>query len=282
MISKNISFLAFLYFLQGLPYGLQSRFLPLYFRTHGMSLSNISFFKLLLTPWMLKALWAPFVDKYGTKKAWLSYSMLGLCVTCIFGIFSTPNRLFELASVLFMFNLLTATQDIAVDGLAISILATSELASGNIAQVVGYKLGAVLSGGLITWLTETFNLAWGTVFLNLGVFYFAAYLLVAKIIPSARYSNYEMEIKPKNGEKHEMDQTKKEEERLEMPKQHWLVEHFRMVLSSEETRWTLLYVLIYKLGMYVLVQYLIKDLLTYHNILICKTIKDARSVSLYP
>ncbi len=93
MISRNIIFLAFLYFLQGLPYGLQSRFLPLYFRTHGMSLADIGFFKLLLVPWMLKAIWAPLVDHYGNKRQWLGYSMLGLCVACLLGSLTSPSML---------------------------------------------------------------------------------------------------------------------------------------------------------------------------------------------
>ena len=185
----NVQFLAFLYFLQGLPYGLQSRFLPLYFRTHGMSLSNIGFFKLLLTPWMLKALWAPFVDHYGTKKQWLALSMLGLCITCVLGALTSPDVVFNLAIVLLLFNILTSTQDIAVDGLAIQILSTSELASGNVAQVVGYKLGAVFSGGLLIWLVEVFNLTWSTLFLGIGCVYIVAYVCVVKILPSSNDQN---------------------------------------------------------------------------------------------
>ncbi|XP_052812189.1 major facilitator superfamily domain-containing protein 3-like [Mya arenaria] len=252
MISRNISYFAFLYFLQGLPYGLQARFLPLYLRTHGMSLSNISFFKLLLIPWMLKALWAPFVDKYGTKKKWLMYSMFGLFTTCLFGMFSTPDHLYGLALVLFLFNFLTATQDIAVDGLAVQILATSELAAGNIAQVVWYKIGAVFSGGLLIWLTETFKLRWGTIFLNVGIFYFCAFVFVTKVVPSVKFSQLEMEIMPvKNEEnKEENIPTSKQEKGSSKPKneRHWLLEHFKAVFSSKETRWTLGYVLIYKLG----------------------------------
>ncbi|WAR09495.1 TAF5-like protein [Mya arenaria] len=230
----------------------KARFLPLYLRTHGMSLSNISFFKLLLIPWMLKALWAPFVDKYGTKKKWLMYSMFGLFTTCLFGMFSTPDHLYGLALVLFLFNFLTATQDIAVDGLAVQILATSELAAGNIAQVVWYKIGAVFSGGLLIWLTETFKLRWGTIFLNVGIFYFCAFVFVTKVVPSVKFSQLEMEIMPvKNEEnKEENIPTSKQEKGSSKPKneRHWLLEHFKAVFSSKETRWTLGYVLIYKLA----------------------------------
>lgn len=235
-ISGNIAFLAFLYFLQGLPYGLQSRFLPIYFRTHGMSLSSVGFFKLLLAPWMCKALWAPLVDHYGTKKLWLIYSMVGLVITCVLGAFATPDLVFQLAVILFLFNLLTSTQDIAVDGLAIQILATAELASGNIAQVVGYKIGAIFSGGLLTWLSEYFD--WASLFFSLALVYFMACICVLKVVPGGRTVAVENEIAKETEPGTETDKSSK----------HWLIEHFRLILASAETRWTLVYVLVYKLG----------------------------------
>lgn len=248
IISQNIAFLAFLYFLQGIPYGLQSRFLPLYFRTHGMSLSNISYFKLLLIPWVSKALWAPLVDRHGTKKLWLGYSMLGLFGTCVFGSFTSPEFITQLAVVLLLFNLITATQDIAVDGLAIQILATSELASGNIAQVVGYKLGAVFSGGFVTWLSE---LSWGMLFVGLALVYLLAYFIVMRVVPvstcvksDSEMSNTHLAEKITN----EKVESELKADRKENDKEHWIVVHVRLILSSEETRWTLLYLLVYKLG----------------------------------
>lgn len=213
-----------------------------------MSLSNIGYFKLLLIPWVSKALWAPLVDHYGTKKLWLSYSMLGLFGTCVLGSFTSPEFITQLAIVLLLFNLITATQDIAVDGLAIQMLATSELASGNIAQVVGYKLGAVFSGGFVTWLSE---LSWGMLFVGLALVYLLAYFIVMKIVPvstrvknDTTMSNTQLAKRTTN-EKVESDVTIDGEER---DIEHWIVVHVRLILSSRETRWTLLYVLIYKLG----------------------------------
>lgn len=252
MISRNIALLAFLYFLQGIPYGLQSRFLPLYFRTHGMSLSNIGYLKLLYFPWVSKALWAPLVDHYGTKKIWLSHSMLGLFVTCLLGSLTSPEYIPQLVILLFIFNFLTATQDIAVDGLAIHILATSELASGNIAQVVGYKFGAVLSGGFMTWLND---LGWGTLFFSLAAVYLTAYGIVVKTIHESKAHSVRQETSSNKkllGSSKENEMKNKEEiiedRRMNENEEHWIVKHVKMVLASKGTRWTLIYVLIYKLG----------------------------------
>ena len=247
MLNRNVIFLAFLYFLQGLPYGLQSRFLPLYFRSHGMSLSKIGFFKVLLVPWMLKALWAPFVDIYGSKQQWLCYSMVGLFLTCLLGVLTTPELVLQLGGVLLLFNILTSTQDIAVDGLAIQILLTSELAAGNIAQVVGYKLGAVFSGGVLIWASEVLEISWSNLFIILSIIYLTAYFAVLKVVPRDSRSP------PKDTGQNDgtcLENTVGETPEKETSKHlsYWISNHFMEILSTVETRWMLLYVLIYKLG----------------------------------
>ncbi|KAL8624875.1 hypothetical protein ACOMHN_016171 [Nucella lapillus] len=176
--------LSYLYFLQGLPYGLQARFLPIYFRAHGMSLTNIGFIKVLFFPWMCKTLWAPFVDRHGNKKLWLSWSMLGLGITCIFAAGIQPDWLFLLCVVLLAFNFLTSTQDIATDGLAIEILTSTQVASGNIAQVVGYKFGAIIGGGVLAWLND--YITWSSIFIFLTLIYASAMVMVKVFVPESK------------------------------------------------------------------------------------------------
>ncbi|XP_067664610.1 major facilitator superfamily domain-containing protein 3-like isoform X1 [Haliotis asinina] len=259
MISQNITFLAFLYFVQGLPYGLQTWFLPVYFRSRGMSLSNVGFFKLLLTPWMCKALWAPFVDRFATKKSWLIWSMVGLILACVSGSFSGPDFLSQLAAILFLFNLLTSTQDIAVDGLAIQILSSSELAHGNIAQVVGYKIGAVVGGGLLTWLSDYLN--WMMLFQCLAAVYVFAVFAAWKFIPSNPHHSHEVnqvidsEISGEMSHKTNTFDTDNEHSVRQRSGNSegksvflLIIDHFKLMLMPEGTTWIAVYVLMYKLG----------------------------------
>lgn len=60
-----------LYFAQGLPYGFFSQAVPVILREEGYSLTQISVYGLLFAPWGLKFLWAPYVDRYGTRRRWL-------------------------------------------------------------------------------------------------------------------------------------------------------------------------------------------------------------------
>ncbi|KAL3867244.1 hypothetical protein ACJMK2_044460 [Sinanodonta woodiana] len=250
IISPNVAFLAALYFLQGLPYGLQSHFLPLYFRTHGMALSSISLLKLLLTPWMLKALWAPLVDKYGTKRKWLLYSMVGLALSCLMGSCTSPEYMPSLVFILFQFNFLTATQDIAVDGIAIQILTTTELAGGNIAQVVGYKIGSIFSGGLLTWLSE--YLSWTSLFICLSFIYITAFLFVYKMEKPDSSEEKEVNIASNKGEDNFRDEGSKRDAgghySCDNNRDSWILQHIKQIINTEGTWWIAVFVLLYKLG----------------------------------
>lgn len=309
--------LCYMYFLQGLPYGLQARFLPIYFRVNGMSLSNISFIKILFFPWLCKFLWAPLVDHYGNKSIWLTWSMLGLCITSIIAACFEPHWLLPLCSILFLFNFLTSTQDIATDGLAIEILTASEIANGNIAQVVGYKIGAIVGGGLLTWLSDYFS--WGTIFTTLALNYAMAVYVVKNLVPKCRYAYIEMTVpEPQDLQQTRDDSHLKEttlpqsgvsadnvtntcctsehiksslknvnnslvtykttnsserqlqescmhskcsdsrgvptvagKENYGQSGGHWIKKHFSEVLSTEGTIWILVFVMLYKLGMYI-------------------------------
>ena len=50
----NLCLLWILYFVQGLPFGFQSKSLPLLLRERGFSLSQIGYANLLSIPWTLK------------------------------------------------------------------------------------------------------------------------------------------------------------------------------------------------------------------------------------
>ena len=65
----KLACLFILYFVQAMPYGFQSRYLPLVMRKSGISLTNLGFYKLLLIPWICKFPISAFIiDIYKTKR----------------------------------------------------------------------------------------------------------------------------------------------------------------------------------------------------------------------
>ena len=174
ILSKNLALLTFLYFIQGLPYGFQAKFLPILLRSEGISLTSVGLFKFLLAPWLCKALWAPLIDRYKTKRIWLLYSVFGLVITCLFAILISPKQLVLLSIVLFSLNFWAATQDIAVDGIAVNLLERDELGQGNTVQVVGYKVGSIFGGGVLVLFLD--SLGWAGLFAFLALLYFEAWM----------------------------------------------------------------------------------------------------------
>ncbi|XP_064152913.1 major facilitator superfamily domain-containing protein 3 isoform X1 [Anguilla rostrata] len=230
-MNSKLLFLGLLYFVQGMPYGLQSSLLPIYLRTSGHSLTVIGLTKALYFPWLLKVLWAPLVDQVGTKKKWLLASMSGLSLTCVASAALSPaSDLAAVAAALLCMNFLAAVQDVAVDGVAVRLLSRrEEVGYGNAAQVVGYKLGSVLAGGGLLVLMDA--VGWGPLFAALGCVY-AAVTLCA-------WRNPELDAAPSQGP----DRERRGQGGGPYPWRLW-----RELLAVPSTVWTVVFVLTYKLG----------------------------------
>ncbi len=183
----TLALLFALYFVQGLPFGFQVVALPILLREGGASLAALGFLSLLSIPWLAKPLWAPLVDGYGaSRRAWILPLQGGLALTiAAAGLVDTSSTtgITTLLALVFFMNLFAATQDIAVDGLAVDLLGQRQLGPGNAAQVVGYKLGMLVGGGVFVALSAF--LPWRTLMFAMAGLVVAV-LLVAATMPVAR------------------------------------------------------------------------------------------------
>jgi MFS transporter, PAT family, beta-lactamase induction signal transducer AmpG len=143
-----------LYFAQGLPYGFFSLALPILLRQSGVSLSKIALTSLLALPWALKFLWAPVVDRvysrrFGRRRTWiLAMQLSATLVLGAMAIVASDNMVVLMAGS-FLLNCIAATQDIATDGLAVELLPPEERGFANGLQVAAYRIGMVVSGGVL-------------------------------------------------------------------------------------------------------------------------------------
>ena len=153
----NVFLLLFLYLLQGIPLGMAAS-IPLIIQTYGASWSQQATFSFAFWPFSLKLLWAPIVDalfikRFGRRKTWLIPVQYALGFVMIFlsyfinDIINDPTpsnshhprrtidlqenkkymllffiEIFFLTSIFFGLSFLAATQDICVDGWALSML----------------------------------------------------------------------------------------------------------------------------------------------------------------
>jgi predicted MFS family arabinose efflux permease len=178
---KKLTVLTALYVAQGLPYGFQTSALVLYLRAAHVSLTALGFANLLAAPYLLKFLWAPLVERYfspriGRRKSWILPAQAALMLACGAGAFIQPTRIGPLVSLVFVMTLIAATQDIAVDGLAVDLLDADELGLGNIAQVSGYKVGMLFGGGILVWASRW--IGWRGIFLGMAGVVAVAFVIV--------------------------------------------------------------------------------------------------------
>ncbi|WP_437730727.1 MFS transporter [Sorangium sp. So ce1335] len=165
---RRLGLLGSLYMCQGLPFGFFTQALPVLLRRQGISLEGIGLSSLLALPWALKFLWAPLVDRYffprlGRRRSWI-LPLQGL-TTLALGLLALREPGEGLSSVLvavLIVNLLSATQDIATDGLAVDVLEPGERGWANGIQVAGYRAGMIVGGGVL--LVAFDRLGWGLTF----------------------------------------------------------------------------------------------------------------------
>ena len=157
---RNFLLLVLLYFLQGVPMGLAGGSVPFLLKSH-LSYGQIGIFSLASYPYSLKLLWSPIVDaiwstRVGRRKSWI----LPIQLCSGFGMLYMGARATEMmkaagasdgsgvwAFTLWWFFLvfLCATQDIAVDGWALTLLSPPNLSYASTAQTVGLTAGQFLS-----------------------------------------------------------------------------------------------------------------------------------------
>lgn len=84
-----------------------------------MSLRDLGLLSTLALPWALKFLWAPAVDRLGTRRRWIVGTQIGLAAALLLiaGLDAGGGPAFFV--VLLTLVALSATQDIAVDGYTI-------------------------------------------------------------------------------------------------------------------------------------------------------------------
>lgn len=155
---RNFYFLTLLYYAQGIPVGLTFGSIPFLLKER-LSYSEIGIFTFASFPYSLKILWSPVVDafyipKFGRRQSWIVpiqiFSFILLLVLSKHVAYYIENAETKLVALTIMFGTLVfacATQDIAVDGWALTLLSKPALPYASTAQTIG------INGGYFTSFT---------------------------------------------------------------------------------------------------------------------------------
>ncbi len=153
--SKRGRFLTFglMYISEGIPYGFTSIAMVTIMRAQGLSLDLIGIFvAALFIPWSFKWAWAPLVDlfrfnRFGGRKAWIVFCTTMIVITL--SVTMTLDLVGDyklLVALIVLNNFFCATQDVAIDSLAVSTLREDERGRGNGFMFGGQYTGIAMGG----------------------------------------------------------------------------------------------------------------------------------------
>ncbi|KAG9066039.1 hypothetical protein KI688_001258 [Linnemannia hyalina] len=152
----NFALLVVLYLLQGVPVGLAFGSIPFLLKAK-MSYTQIGIFSLAHYPYSMKFLWSPIVDavyskEIGRRKSWIvpiqlltGFMFLWLGINIDDWMSQDQIAVGTLTVVFFVLIFFSATQDIAVDGWALTLLSKDNLSYASTAQTIGLNSGYFLS-----------------------------------------------------------------------------------------------------------------------------------------
>jgi MFS transporter, PAT family, beta-lactamase induction signal transducer AmpG len=160
----------------GLPLLLTFSTLSAWLATAGVSRSAIGAFALVGTPYALKFLWSPLIDRLppplplGRRRGWGITIQLGLIAAILALGLCDPKRDLHMIGVLaLLVAFLSASQDIVIDAYRVEILGEDRQGPGAGMVQTGYRLGMLIAGA-------------GALMIAARASWFAAYATVAALI----------------------------------------------------------------------------------------------------
>ena len=152
----------------GLPLLLTGGTLQAWMTDEKVDLTAIGMVSLIGMPYVLKFLWAPFLDRYqipffGRRRGWMIVFQILIAVS-IFGL-SVSDPKTQLGVVLgwsFLIALFSASQDVVLDAYRREIMPVEELGLASSIYVNGYRLAMLVSGAFALYLAD--QMAWSMVY----------------------------------------------------------------------------------------------------------------------
>jgi Major Facilitator Superfamily len=144
---------AALYASEGAPIGFLWWALPARLRAAGLPVADVTLLTAVLAlPWACKFLWAPLVDVARTRRwtlrSWIVTAQLAMGILLLPLLYLDPRRDFRsMVALLLVHAIVAATQDVAVDTLAVTTVPAGERGAINGWMQAGMLAGRSLLGG---------------------------------------------------------------------------------------------------------------------------------------
>jgi len=171
------------YFTEGFPYTIFRTISSVFFRDRGMSLEAIGLTSLFGLPWVVKFLWSPQLDHFGTKRQWLLITQGLLVAIILAAALATPlpHAIPLVVALFFLGSCLAATHDIAIDGYYLEALDMAGQAKFLGYRVMAYRIAMMTGTGVIVTLGTM--LGWALAFASAGLLLLLFFLFHLRFLP---------------------------------------------------------------------------------------------------
>ncbi|TDP61479.1 MFS transporter [Roseateles toxinivorans] len=163
-----------LYFGQGIPYVVVMTLSVILYKNLGVSNTDIALYtSWLYLPWVIKPLWSPLIELFGTKRAWIAALQfaVGASLACVALTIPGPAYFQMSLAVFWLMAFASASHDIAADGFYMLALPQHSQAAFVGVRSTFYRLaniggqgGLVYLAGMLQERTGSMQLAWSIVF----------------------------------------------------------------------------------------------------------------------
>ena len=149
-----------LYMTEGIPLGFTATAIATQMRRQGLGPAEIgAFVGSLYLPWAFKWVMGPFVDtlssdRFGGRRLWIIMMQLGMVGSLLIAMpvnFTAQLGLFTL--IILVHNAFGATQDVAIDALAVNVLPEHERGTANGFMFAGASIGQAIGGAGVLFLS---------------------------------------------------------------------------------------------------------------------------------
>jgi PAT family beta-lactamase induction signal transducer AmpG len=182
-----------LYFAQGIPYVVVMTLSVIMYKNMGVNNTDIALYtSWLYLPWVIKPLWSPLMELFGTKRAWIVALQfaVGAALACVALTIPGPDYFRMTLAVLWLMAFSSASHDIAADGFYMLALSQHNQAAFVGVRSAFYRLaniggqgGLVYLAGVLQERTGSMQTAWSVVFYVLTALFVAMALFHWRMLP---------------------------------------------------------------------------------------------------
>jgi predicted MFS family arabinose efflux permease len=141
-------------------------------RQQGVDLTSLGLVGVIGSIWAVKFLWAPLIDRFGVRRlghyrSWILIlqPLVALATAALLLIREPEQQLDQIMIILAIYVTTSATQDMAVDALALRLVSARDRGPANGIATAGSWLGNILGGGAVVIVHDHFG--WNAAVLTL-------------------------------------------------------------------------------------------------------------------